>query len=40
MCAFQIIILQRSAEDAWGLFDIYKKAITPFRDASVGECSY
>ena len=40
MCAFQIIILQRTAEDAWALFDGYKKAITPYRDASVGECAY
>jgi hypothetical protein len=38
MGAFQIIILGFSAEKAFEPFKDFK--LTPFRDASYGECSY
>jgi len=39
MGAFQILILQRSAEEAWEPFSLLEP-FTPFRDASFGGCTY
>jgi len=41
MGAFMIIILGRSAADAWKIFEPYHKKFTPFRDATMmSTCSY
>jgi cell division cycle 14 len=40
MGAFMIIILKRSAADAWKVFNPYHNKFTPFRDATMGTCSY
>ena len=38
MGAFQVVVLKRSADDAWRPFQNIK--FVPFRDASYGDCSY
>jgi cell division cycle 14 len=40
MGAFMIIILERSAADAWKVFAPYHNKFTPFRDATMGTCTY
>ena len=40
MCAYQVIIMKRSAEDALKRFESLNPAFQPFRDASYGPCSY
>jgi cell division cycle 14 len=40
MGAFMIIILKRSAKEAWDVFAPYHKKFTPFRDAIAGTCTY
>ena len=40
MGCFMIIILKRSAEDAWKVFSPYHQKFAPFRDATMGTCSY
>ncbi len=40
MGCFMIIILKRSAEDAWKVFKPYHTKFVPFRDATMGTCSY
>jgi cell division cycle 14 len=40
MGAFMIIILGRSAADAWRVFTPYHNKFTPFRDATMGTCAY
>ena len=35
-----IIILKRSAKDAWRVFSPYHTKFTPFRDATMGTCAY
>lgn len=40
MGAFQVIILGRSAEEAWEPFSKVKTPFTDFRDASFGTCTY
>ena len=40
MCAFQIIILNRTAEEAWEKFKPYSGMFVPYRDASAGSCTY
>ena len=37
---FMIIILQRSADEAWHTLKYYHKMLMPFRDAVAGSCSY
>ena len=38
ICAFQIVVLKKSSEEAFKPFSHIK--FVPFRDASYGECSY
>ena len=40
MGCFMIIILKRSADDAWNAFKSYHNKFVPFRDATMGTCSY
>lgn len=40
MCCFQVIILNRSAEEAWSRFKGHHHKFVPFRDASAGSCTY
>jgi len=40
MGCFMIIILKRSAKDAWATFKAYHNKFTPFRDAIMGPCTY
>lgn len=40
MGAFQIISLQRSAEEAWSYFRNCSPGFVPYRDASYGACTY
>lgn len=40
MGAFQVIILKKSAEDAWKPFQKVQPAFTDYRDASYGACTY
>ncbi len=40
MGAFMIIILKRSAGEAWSVFEAYAKKFTPIRDAIAGTCTY
>ena len=40
MGAFMVIVLKQTAEVAWAQFEPYQRTITPFRDASYGECNY
>ena len=35
-----IIILKRSAKEAWSTFKAYHKKFTPYRDAIMGPCTY
>ncbi len=40
MGCFMIIALKKSAEEAWNLFLPYHNKFVPFRDATMGTCSY
>jgi cell division cycle 14 len=40
MGCFMMIILKRSAEEAWQAFKSYHSKFVPFRDATMGTCSY
>ncbi len=40
MGCFMIIVLNKSADDAWTLFKPYQTKFVPFRDATMGSCSY
>ena len=40
MGAFMIIILKKTAREAWKVFAPYHNKFTPFRDAIMGTCSY
>ena len=40
MCAFQIIVLGRSAEEAFRPFETVRPPFVAFRDASSGACYY
>ena len=40
MCAFQVIILGRSAEEAFRPFETVRPPFVAFRDASMGPCYY
>jgi len=40
MCAFMMIILKKSAVQAFETFQDYHPALKPFRDASKGDCLY
>jgi cell division cycle 14 len=40
MGCFMIITLKKSAEEAWSLFAPYHNKFVPFRDATMGTCSY
>jgi len=40
MGCFMIIILKRTADDAWRIFAPYHSKFVPFRDATMGTCSY
>lgn len=40
ICAYQIIMLNRTAEEAWAPFKDVKPAFADFRDASYGPCTY
>jgi cell division cycle 14 len=40
MCAFQVIILGRGAEEAWSPFSKIQPGFADFRDASFGTCTY
>lgn len=40
MGAFIIIVLKRSAKEAWDAFKSYHLRATPYRDASTGPCQY
>lgn len=40
MGAFMIIILGKSAKEAWKVFTPYHNKFTPYRDATMGTCSY
>ena len=35
-----IIILEKSAKEAWQVFQPYQRKFTPFRDAIAGACTY
>jgi cell division cycle 14 len=35
-----VIILKKTAEDAWKIFAPYHTKFVPFRDATMGTCSY
>lgn len=35
-----LIILKRSADEAWNIFKPYHGKLTPFRDATMGTCAY
>lgn len=40
MGAFMIIVLKKGAEEAWQVFAPYHKKFVPYRDATMGSCSY
>lgn len=40
MGCFMIINLKKSAEDAWKVFAPYHAKFVPYRDATMGTCSY
>jgi cell division cycle 14 len=40
MGCFMMIVLKKSADDAWTLFKPYQTKFVPFRDATMGSCSY
>ena len=40
MGAFMVIILKRTAEEAWKVFSAYHSQFTPFRDALMCACTY
>ena len=40
MGAFMIIILKRTAKEAWDVFRAYHLRFIPFRDATMGTCQY
>ena len=40
MGCFMIIALKKSAEEAWNLFSPYHTKFVPYRDATMGTCSY
>ena len=40
MGCFMIIYLKKSADDAWKLFAPYHGKFVPYRDATMGTCSY
>jgi cell division cycle 14 len=40
MGCFMIIVLEKSAQEAWKAFSAYHNRFTPYRDATMGSCSY
>ena len=40
MGAFMGIVLKKTAEEAWKVFVTYQSQFVPFRDASMGVCTY
>lgn len=40
MGCFMIINLKKSADEAWKLFTPYHTKFVPFRDATMGTCTY
>ena len=40
MGCYMIINLKKSADDAWKIFTPYHAKFVPFRDATMGTCSY
>ena len=40
MGCFMIINLSKSADEAWKVFTPYHNKFVPFRDATMGTCSY
>jgi cell division cycle 14 len=40
ICAFQILVLNRSADEAWSFFADLKPKLKAFRDASYYDCNY
>mmetsp|Transcript_35927 Transcript_35927/g.48664 ORF Transcript_35927/g.48664 Transcript_35927/m.48664 type:complete len:309 (-) Transcript_35927:238-1164(-) len=40
MGCFMIVVLKKSAEEAWSVFKPYQNKFAPFRDATMGTCSY
>lgn len=40
MCAFMVIVLKTSPQEAYEAFRTYHDRFVPFRDASKGDCHY
>jgi len=40
MGAFMIIVLNKSADEAWATFRPYHNKFIPYRDATMGNCAY
>lgn len=40
MGAFMIIVLHKSADEAWATFKPYHNKFIPYRDATMGNCAY
>ena len=40
MCAFMVIVLKTSPQEAFDAFRTYHDRFVPFRDASKGDCHY
>ncbi len=40
MGCFMIIWMKKTAEEAWKVFQPYHSKFVPFRDATMGTCSY
>lgn len=40
MGCFMIIILKKTADEAWAAFSAYHSKFVPYRDAIKGNCSY
>lgn len=40
MGAFMIIVLKKSADEAWAAFKPYQNKFLPYRDATMGTCAY
>lgn len=40
MGAYMVVVMGKSAEEAWEMFEPYRHGFKPFRDATMGVCTY
>ena len=40
MGAFMVVILGKTAREAWDYFELYHNVFKPYRDATMGVCTY